>query len=126
MRLLLDSHAAYWFLRGDARLSRAAREAISEPQNDAYASAVSGYELALKARRGRLDVRFVKEMAAMLRAARLSVLPISLQHAAAAGELPEPHRDPWDRILIAQAQAERMTVVTLDNVFANYGVPTLW
>ena len=62
----------------------------------------------------------------MLRVARLGVLPVSFAHGVEAGRLPEPHRDPWDRILIAQAQAERLAVVTVDPVFADYGVPTLW
>jgi PIN domain nuclease of toxin-antitoxin system len=62
----------------------------------------------------------------MLRAARLAVLPISLAHALDAGDLPEPHRDPFDRVLMAQARAGRLTVVTVDPVFADYGVPTLW
>lgn len=126
MKLLLDSHAVYWFLRGDAKLSKRARAAISDPENEAHVSAASGYELALKARRGRLDLRVVKEMGAMLRAARLAVLPVSLAHALDAADLPEPHRDPWDRILMSQARAGRMTVVTIDPVFADYGVPTLW
>ncbi|NWG70450.1 MAG: type II toxin-antitoxin system VapC family toxin [Parvularculaceae bacterium] len=126
MRLLLDSHAVYWFLRGDARLSARARKAVADSHNDAFVSAATGYELALKARRGRLDLRIVKEMGAMLRAARLTVLPISLAHALDAGDLPEPHRDPFDRVLMAQARAGRLTVVTVDPVFADYGVPTLW
>lgn len=126
MRLLLDSHAVYWFLRGDARLSKQAGAAIADPENDAFASAATGYELALKARRGRLDLPIVKELGPMLRAARLRVLPVSLAEALAAGDLPEPHRDPFDRILMAQARMGRLTVVTLDPVFADYGVPTLW
>jgi PIN domain nuclease of toxin-antitoxin system len=126
VKLLLDSHAVYWFLRGDLRLSKRARASIADPANEAYVSAASGYELALKARRGRLDLRIVKEMGGMLRAARLSVLPVSLAHALDAGDLPEPHRDPWNRILMAQARAERLIVVTIDPVFSDYGVATLW
>lgn len=126
MRLLLDTHALYWFLTGHERLSAKARKAICDPDNEVFASAASGYELALKARRGRLDQVVVRELAAMLRAARLGVLPVSFAHGVEAGRLPEPHRDPWDRILMAQAQAERLTVVTIDPVFADYGAPTLW
>ncbi len=62
----------------------------------------------------------------MLRAARLAVLPVTTEHALEAGQLPEPHRDPWDRILMAQARIEAASVVTIDRVFADYGVPTLW
>lgn len=126
MKLLLDTHALYWFLTGHERLSPKARKAISDPANEVFASAASGYELALKARRGRLDRMVLEELGAMLRAARLGVLPVSFAHGVEAGRLPEPHRDPWDRILIAQAQAERLAVVTVDPVFADYGVPILW
>ncbi len=126
MKLLLDTHALYWFLTGHERLSTKARKAASDPANEVFTSAASGYELALKARRGRLDRIVVEELGAMLRAARLGVLPVSFAHGVEAGRLPEPHRDPWDRILIAQAQVERLVVVTIDPVFADYGVPTLW
>jgi PIN domain nuclease of toxin-antitoxin system len=126
LKLLLDTHAVYWFLTGDDRLSARARKAIADPGNDAFASAASAYELSLKARRGRLDAVVVKELPAMLRAARLAVLPVTVEHALEAGGLPEPHRDPWDRILMAQARIESARVVTIDAVFADYGVPSLW
>lgn len=126
MKLLLDTHAVYWFLTGHERLSARARKAIADPGNDAFASAASAYELSLKARRGRLDAVVVEEFGAMLRAARLAVLPVTIEHALEAGRLPEPHRDPWDRILMAQARIEAASVVTIDGVFAGYGVPTLW
>ncbi len=126
MKLLLDTHAVYWFLTGHERLSMRARKAIADPANDAFASAASAYELALKARRGRLDAVVVNQFSAMLRAARLAVLPVTVQHALEAGQLPEPHRDPWDRILMAQARIEGAKVVTVDGVFADYGIPTLW
>jgi PIN domain nuclease of toxin-antitoxin system len=126
VKLLLDTHAVYWFLTGHERLSARARKAIADPGNDAFASAASAYELSLKARRGRLDAVVVEEFGAMLRAARLAVLPVTIEHALEAGRLPEPHRDPWDRILMAQARIEAASVVTIDGVFAGYGVPTLW
>lgn len=126
MKLLLDTHAVYWFLTGHDRLSARARKAISDPDNSALVSAASAYEVALKARRGRLDAAVVAEFGAMLRAARLTALPVTIKHALEAGRLPEPHRDPWDRIIMAQAQSERATVVTLDAVFGEYGIPTLW
>lgn len=126
MKLLLDTHAVYWFLTGHERLSARARKAIADPGNDALVSAASAYEIALKARRGRLDPAVVAEFGAMLRAARLAALPVSVEHALEAGRLPEPQRDPWDRIIMAQALSERATVVTIDPVFGDYGVPTLW
>jgi PIN domain nuclease of toxin-antitoxin system len=126
VKLLLDTHAVYWFLTGHERLSPRARKAIADPDNDALVSSASAYEIALKARRGRLDYAVVAEFGGMLRAARLAALPVTIEHALEAGRLPEPHRDPWDRIIMAQALGERATVVTLDAVFGDYGVPTLW
>jgi PIN domain nuclease of toxin-antitoxin system len=126
MRLLLDTHAVYWFLTGHERLSARARKAIADPDNSALVSAASAYEVALKARRGRLDVAVVAEFGAMLRAARLATLPVTIEHALEAARLPEPHRDPWDRIIMAQALSERATVVTLDAIFDDYGISTLW
>ncbi|HBS32599.1 MAG TPA: PIN domain nuclease [Parvularcula sp.] len=126
MKLLLDARAVYWFVTGQERLSPRAKKAIADPDNGALVSAASAYEIALKARRGRLDASVVAEFGAMLRAARLAVLPVSVEHALAAGRLPEPHRDPWDRTIMAQALSERATVVTLDAVFGDYGAPALW
>lgn len=87
---------------------------------------MSGYELVFKAQLGRLDQIIAEELGEMIRRARLPALPITLEHAMAAGDLPGPHRDPWDRMLIATARLESMTVVTKDPVFKDYGVPTLW
>ncbi|HEY0836289.1 MAG TPA: type II toxin-antitoxin system VapC family toxin [Azospirillum sp.] len=126
MRLLLDTHALIWFLMGNERMSPSARAAIQDPSNEVTASAVSGYEAAFKVRQGKLDFAVIDELPRMLRQARIGVLAITLDHALAAGRLPGPHRDPWDRILMAQAASEGLRVVTVDPVFADYGVPTFW
>ena len=125
MRLLADTHAIIWWLASAAPLSAAARCALEDPANGVLVSAASIYEITFKQRRGRLDVD-PDELLPALRVARVELLPIAGAHAAAAGTLPGPHRDPWDRILIAQAMAERLTVVTADPVFAAYGVRVAW
>lgn len=125
MRLLLDTHALVWWLADDARLSRTAAAALDAADNDLFLSAVVGYEIVYKQRSGRLpDVP--EDLTRRLQRASIAVLPLSLGHAVAAAALPGPHRDPWDRIMMAQAVAEGLTMVTADPVFAAYGVPVLW
>jgi PIN domain nuclease of toxin-antitoxin system len=126
VRLLLDTHAVIWFLAGSSALSTAAKRAIAAPENDVFISAVSGYEIVGKARLGRLDPVVAGEFARFVRSAAMATLPITLAHAVSAGDLPGPHRDPWDRLLMAQARAENMRLVTQDPVFSSYGVSTLW
>ena len=127
MRLLLDTHALLWWLFDSDDLSASARAAIAEPENPVVVSSASAWEIATKHRIGKLpeagDV--VQRLPDYLRRGRLDVLPISLEHALEAGGLPGPHKDPFDRMLIAQARLEVLTVVTLDSVFADYGVPVL-
>jgi PIN domain nuclease of toxin-antitoxin system len=126
--LLLDTHALLWWLFDDLKLSSAARSAIADPQNEVVVSAASAWEIATKHRLGRLpqagDV--VAHLPRYLRRARLSVLSISLEHAMAAGALPGPHKDPFDRMLVAQARVEDLVVATIDRVFQDYGVAVVW
>jgi PIN domain nuclease of toxin-antitoxin system len=125
VKLLLDSHALVWFLEGDKRLSLPARRAIESQRNSVWASAVSGYELGLKHAQGRLDFP-IHDLQSMLRAASIDLLPVSIEHAVAAADLQQHHRDPWDRILVAQAQIEGLILVTTDEKTEAYGVPTFW
>lgn len=125
MRLLLDSHALIWWMHDDDRLSGAASDAIGDGTNEILASAVSAYELALKQRRG-LIAGDPAELLPAVRRNGMLWLPIEVEHAHEAALLPGPHRDPWDRLLIAQAKAERLAVVTRDAVFARYGLETIW
>lgn len=125
MRILVDTHALIWWLTDNPRLSYAAEAAITDPENDVLVSAAVGYELAYKQRLGRLPP-MPSDLAAELRRERMQALPISLAHALAAAALPGPHRDPWDRIMMAQALAEGCHMVTIDKVFADYRVPVLW
>jgi PIN domain nuclease of toxin-antitoxin system len=124
--LLADTHALIWFFLANRRLSHAARRAIENPKNEIFVSAVSGYELALKSSRGLIASIVINDLSYALRLARFEELQLKLVHMIAAGELPGPHSDPWDRILMAQAKAEDLVVVTRDSVFEDYGLRTLW
>jgi len=125
VRLLLDTHALIWWLTGNPRLSPTAEAAIADPEHDIFVSAAVGYEIAYKQRSGRLPP-MPGDLAAELRRGNMSVLPICLAHALAAAALPGPHRDPWDRIMIAQALAETCRIVTVDPVFSAYDVSVVW
>lgn len=126
--LLLDTHALLWWLLDSPELSGAARAAIADGRRRVLVSAASAWELATKHRLGKLPEadHIVSNLAAYLRKQLVDTLPISLEHALAAGRLPGPHRDPFDRMLMAQAQSDRLLVVTVDPVFGEYGVPVLW
>ena len=128
MRALLDTHALLWWLFDDPRLSEAARQIIANSENTIFVSSASAWEIATKHRIGKLPEaeEAVTRLPDLLRKARFRVLPISLEDALAAGSLPGPHRDPFDRMLIAQSQAEDMPVVTNDPIFANYGIDIVW
>jgi PIN domain nuclease of toxin-antitoxin system len=125
MRLLLDTHTVLWWLRDDPYLPQGARRAIGDIGNEAFVSACVGYEIAYKQQLGKLPP-FREDLANRLRREGFVPLPISLDHALAAARLPGPHRDPWDRIMIAQATIEQLQVVTIDRVFSDYGVPVIW
>jgi PIN domain nuclease of toxin-antitoxin system len=128
VRLLLDTHALLWWLAGDASLSNAAREAIAEEANAVFVSAATAWEISTKHRLGKLPG--ATALAAGISEAVISQgfgeLPITIRHAQAAGALPGPHRDPFDRMLIAQANLEMMTLVSMETVFERYGVHRLW
>ena len=122
MNLLLDTHAVIWFLDGRDELQREAREAI-EVADRVYVSAASIWELATKVARGRLDAP--SDFPARL--VDLGMLPLALEweHARVAGGLPLHHRDPFDRMLVAQAIVERLTIVTRDEAIRRYPVPII-
>lgn len=122
MNLLLDTHAVIWFLGGVDKLQRGAREAIEEADR-VYVSAASIWEMATKMARGRLDAPsdFPDQLI------DLGMLPLALEweHARVAGGLPLHHRDPLDRMLVAQAIVERLTIVTRDEAIRRYPVPVI-
>ena len=120
MRLLLDSHVFIWCKAEDPRLSPAMVRTIAEA-DEVYVSAASAWEISTKARLGKL--RFTGSLAARIEKYDVRALSVTVEHGWAAGILPPIHRDPFDRILVAQAKLEELIVVTADPMFARYGVP---
>ncbi len=124
MRLLLDTHAWLWWLGDDQRLGRRARQALGNPRSEVYVSAASAWEIAIKVALGKL--RLVKaDLEAEIAANGFLELPLRTRHALQAGRLAPVHDDPFDRMLVAQAQAEDLAVVTGDPIFGRYGVAVL-
>jgi PIN domain nuclease of toxin-antitoxin system len=128
VRVLLDTHTLLWWLDGDRRLSRRARQTVSDEANAVLVSAASAWEIATKARIGKLPgaVEVAADIVGCLASQRFESLDITVLHAQRAGRLPGTHRDPFDRMLIAQAQIEDLPIVTNDEVFDGYGVTRLW
>ena len=124
-RLLLDSHAFLWWLADSRKLKRNARSAIAEASALVHVSAVTIWEIAIKARLGKVDPG-TKDLDREIVANHFLELLISARHALVAGNLPPHHTDPFDRMLIAQAQVEELTIVTHDERFAAYKIPVLW
>jgi PIN domain nuclease of toxin-antitoxin system len=122
VRLLLDTHALLWWL-ADEGLTAQAREAIADPANVAVVSAVSAWEISIKKALGKLAAP--DDLEHQVRAGGFLPLPISIAHGVAAGQLARHHEDPFDRMLIAQARAEGLTIVTRDKAFADYDVALL-
>ena len=116
MRALLDTHALLWWLSDDPALSPPTRRLIGGNENAAVVSAASAWEIATKVRLGKLPsaAELASDFVAYLEREGFELLPISADHAIRAGLLPGPHKDPFDRMLIAQAQADSMPVVSND------------
>jgi PIN domain nuclease of toxin-antitoxin system len=128
MKVLLDTHTFLWWITDDRRLSLRAREVISNEENELFISAATGWEIAIKVRIGRLELpddpqRFVPEQ---LRINAFKPLPIGMDHALHVSILPDHHRDPFDRMLIAQAQVEGMPIVSADPNIEKYQVEVIW
>ena len=122
-RLLVDTHTLVWWLSDVALLSERAQAAITDPWNDVFVSAVTGWEVATKRLRGLM--RAPADLSSVIEAKGFSHLPLTFQHAEQAAALPMYHRDPFDRFLIAQAQLERLTLVTRHRHIPQYGVDVL-
>jgi PIN domain nuclease of toxin-antitoxin system len=128
-RVLLDTHSFLWWVsQNGAQLSPAARDVIGSDLIEIMISVVSTWEIAIKASSGRLDLqepvgRFVPRR---IRRHDLRVLNVTLEHTLRVAELPMIHRDPFDRLLIAQAQVERLPIVTNDPAISRYDVETIW
>lgn len=128
MQVLLDTHALLWWLSDDAKLSRRARIVISATSNTVFVSAASAWEIATKVRLGKLPsgVELASDFDGHMEREGFLSLQISVEHAVRAGLLPGEHRDPFDRMLIAQAQAENLQLVSKEELFDGYGVRRLW
>ena len=126
MKLLLDTHAAIWWLAGDDQLSKAAAAAIADPDNAVWASVVSAYEIGLKVRRGHMTTPMAREFPPYLEKAGIPPLALDMSHMNAGALLDWDHRDPWDRLLAAQARLEGCTLVSKDEVFDAIGLKRIW
>jgi len=128
LRLLLDTHTLIWWMTNDPQLSKTAHSAIEHEENSPLVSAVSAWEMATKVRLGRLPAAtdLVRTFVSDLRALRIELLAVSAEHGLRAGLLPGPHQDPFDRMLIAQAQAESVPIISNDKALDGYGVERIW
>jgi PIN domain nuclease of toxin-antitoxin system len=127
VRLLLDSNALAWWFSSDSRLSAVASRGIKQPDSEIIVSVCSAWELAIKDKLGKLRMGdLLERLPRDLQDSGFTVLAISLEHAIRAGSLPPHHKDPFDRMLAAQAQAENLAIVSSDPVFERYGVRRLW
>jgi len=128
LRLLLDTHALIWWLAGDEALSRRAREAIADEVNEIAVSAASAMEIATKFRIGKLPgaALLAQSFGEIIAEQGFGELPISVHHARLAGEMNIAHKDPFDRLLIAQAQVEDLVLVSNEAMFDGFAVKRLW
>ena len=128
MRLLLDTHALLWWLNKSPLLPMSAQNLIRGRQNTVFVSAASAWEMATKVRLGKLDVatEVVENFMFYLARERFEVISVTVDHGIRAGSLPGPHKDPFDRMLIAQALAENIPLVSNDRALDRYGVKRLW
>jgi PIN domain nuclease of toxin-antitoxin system len=124
LKLLLDTHAALWFLAGDERLSATAKDHLIDGSNRVLLSAVVVWEVAIKRSLGKLTVS--PRYLSLLLDAGVQPLPVSLEHASAVEQLPPHHRDPFDRMLIAQAGIEGAALVSRDEALRAYDIALIW
>ncbi|MBK6535002.1 MAG: type II toxin-antitoxin system VapC family toxin [Deltaproteobacteria bacterium] len=128
MRLLLDTHVLLWLWLEPERLRPDVIDAVTDAANDVLLSVASAWEISIKSELGKLTLPgpAARWLPAKLASSAIHVLPIEIDHALRAGALPPHHRDPFDRMLVAQAIEERMLLVTADEAIIPYGAPMLW
>ena len=127
MKLLLDTHAIIWYIWDNPRLSSHIRQMIKDDSTDIYASVVSFWEMSIKYRQGKLDLRSsLVDTVHLLRCHGFQILDVCLNHIFQLDALEQHHKDPFDRMLIAQALTEDFAIVGCDDVFDRYGVRRLW
>lgn len=125
MNLLLDTHAVLWAVAAPENLPPPVSDALVDRRNGVFVSAVNTWEMAIKAGLGRLDAPF-GELPRIFEDAGFEELPVTVSHTLLVKDLPNHHRDPFDRLLLAQAMAEELTLVTRDSQLHAYGVPVFW
>lgn len=128
MKVLLDTHTFLWWITNDPQLSSRARRIMGDPNHELFLSAASGWEIAIKARLGKLKLpddlpAFVSEQ---LRINAIQTLSIQVAHALHVATLPGHHHDPFDRMLVAQSQLEQLPILTIDPQIAKYSVTVIW
>jgi len=128
VRALLDTHALLWWLSDNTALTKTARKTIADTKNALIVSAASAWEIAIKVRLGRLPTAadLVADFKGYIQREGFELLSISAEHGIRAGLLPGPHKDPFDRMLIAQAQAENLPIITNEAVFESYRIRCVW
>ena len=128
MRFLLDTHALLWWVFDDPRLSERSRSVVADRSNQILVSSASAWEMATKYRLGRIPVAktLVTDFGPLMQAAGIQELPISIAHARKAGLFPQPHRDPFDRILAAQSILEEASLISADELIDAFGVNRVW
>lgn len=128
MKLLLDTHTLLWFIAGSSSLSSTARSLIEDPANENFVSIASIWETAIKASLGKMNLTapFEQLFPNQLEINGFELLPVSVEHTAVVSNLPFHHRDPFDRILISQTIHEKMKIVSVDDVFDDYGLDRSW
>ena len=129
MKVLLDTHAFLWWIGDDPSLSTKARQVIADAENEVYLSAVSIWEMAIKARAGKLNIlsgdieQFINQH---IRENKFQPLPITLHHSARVHALSNHHRDPFDQMLVAQSQVEKFPIISADKMIHSYAVDIIW
>ena len=128
MRLLIDTHVLIWTFHDQSQISRNAELLIKSTANNVFVSAATAWEIAIKVRSGKLsfDRQFLADFDARVRALAFEPLHVTSAHAVTAGMLPGRHKDPFDRLLVAQAQVEQLAVVTRDPAIAVLGAQVVW
>jgi PIN domain nuclease of toxin-antitoxin system len=128
MRILLDTCTFLWWMTSPSEVPRAALDVLRAPENDVLLSVVTGWEIAIKRKLGRLELpgRTSAFLADAVERHDIGTLAVTMAHAVGAGELPLHHKDPFDRMLVAQARLEELVIATPDPAFRKYGVKTLW
>jgi PIN domain nuclease of toxin-antitoxin system len=127
VKLLLDTHAFIWWDSEPSKLSSAALAALRDPTNEVWCSVVSVWEILIKEQMGKLSLHLpLADIVAQQRTNGVRILPVTLEHVLGVNALPRAHKDPFDRLLAAQANQEGATLVSADGVFARYPVMVLW